>query len=182
VLIERTLAGESDCFNVLMKRHAGPVGSRISPMLRNSEDKDDVIQDVMFKAWRKLSSFRGESSFRTWMTRVAVNEALMSHRKRRPSCEVDPDTLKSPAESPFQAAARREAACRVRGAAARLPQHYRHVLILRDIEDLDLRETASCLGLSMPAVKSRLFRARRLLSVTLRSERVGFSNIEKGTK
>jgi RNA polymerase sigma-70 factor, ECF subfamily len=183
VLIERTIAGEADCFNVLMKRHAGPVRSRISPMLRNPEDQDDVIQDVMLKAWRKLASFRGECSFRTWMTRVAINEALMSYRKRRAlpvSCEADPETLRSAAENPFQAVERRETARRVSGAVNRMPEQYRHVLILRHIKELDLRETADFQGLSLPAVKSRLFRARRLLSATLRPEQARLSNIGKG--
>jgi RNA polymerase sigma-70 factor (ECF subfamily) len=96
----------------------------------------------------------------------------MSYRKRRarPSCEADLSTLKSPAECSFQAVVRRETARRVRGAAAQLPPLYRHVLILRDIEELNLRETADSLGLSVPAVKSRLFRARRRLSAALRVE------------
>ena len=79
-------------------------------------------------------------------------------------------TLKSTAESPLQAVVRREAVRRVRGAAARLPPQYRRVLILRDIEELNLRETADSMGLSVPAVKSRLFRARLRLSAALRSE------------
>jgi len=174
ILIERTLAGETDCFAVLMKRHAGAVRRQVSAMLGNSQDKDDVIQEAMIKAWRRLSSFRGECSFRTWMTRVAINEALMSHRKRhsRPSGDVDPDTLKSTAESPFQAVARQENASRLRNAAARLPAQYRSVLFLRHIEELNLRETADSLGLSLPAVKSRLFRARIRLSAALRAEQL----------
>jgi RNA polymerase sigma-70 factor (ECF subfamily) len=172
VLIERTLAGETDCFSVLMKRHVNSLRRQINPMLRNSADKDDVIQDVMLKVWRRLSSFRGESSFRTWMGRVAINEALMNYRKARtrPSCDADLSTLKSTAESPLQAVVRRETTRRVRGAAARLPPQYRRVLILRDIEELNLRETADSMGLSVPAVKSRLFRARLRLSAALRSE------------
>jgi RNA polymerase sigma-70 factor (ECF subfamily) len=173
VLIERTLAGESDCFTVLMKRYAGPVRRHISPMLSNDEDRDDVIQNAMLKVWRHLSGFRGECSFRTWMTRVAINEALAICRKRRArtsSCEADPNTLISTAESPFQAVARRETVRRVRRAAARLPHLYHQVLILCDIEELNLRETADSLGLSVPAVKSRLFRARLRLSAALRSE------------
>ena len=143
-------------------------------MLRNSEDKDDLIQDVMLKTWRHLSSFRGESSFRTWIHRIAINEVLMSFRKRRawPSCKADLDTLKSTAECPFQAVARRETARRVRGAAGRLPQQYRQVLIMRHLEGLNVRETADSLGLSVQAVKSRLFRARVQLSAALQSEQV----------
>jgi len=173
-LIERTVAGETDCFAVLMKRHASSVRRHISPMLGGSEDKDDVIQEVMFKAWRHLSSFRGECNFRTWLTRVAINEALMSYRKRRarPSCEADLDTLKSTAESPFQVVARRETTRRVRGATAQLPLQLRNVLILRHIKEQNLQETADSLGLSVSAVKSRLYRARIRLSVALRAERL----------
>jgi RNA polymerase sigma-70 factor (ECF subfamily) len=172
VLIERTLAGETDCFDALMKRHVSAVKRQISPMLPNPEDRDDVMQEVMFKAWRHLAGFRGECSFRTWMSRVAINEALMNYRKRMrlSSCETDPDTLMSATESPFQTIVRRENARRVRGAVARLSRRCRHVLILRDMEGLNLRETADSLGLTVPAVKSRLFRARIRLSAALRAE------------
>jgi RNA polymerase sigma-70 factor, ECF subfamily len=174
MLIEGTLAGEAECFGVLMKRHLGPVKGYMSLILRNGEDKDDLMQNVMLKTWRHLSSFRGESSFRTWIHRIAINEVLMSRRKRRvqlSSCGADLDTLKSTVGCPFQAVERRETARRVRGAAARLPQLYRRVLVLRDLEELNVQETADSLGLSVAAVKSRLFRARLRLSGALKIRR-----------
>jgi DNA-directed RNA polymerase specialized sigma24 family protein len=101
-LIELALAGHAECFSALMDRHLVVVRSRISSIVKNVTDRDDLLQEVMFKVW-------AESSFRTWMTRVAINEALQSHRKerRRPACQPfrDIDAFASLLESPFQSLA-----------------------------------------------------------------------------
>lgn len=110
-LIEPTLAGHTDCFAVLMNRHAASVKRYIGPFLRNSDENDDVIQEVMLKTWRHLSSFRGECSFRSWMIRVATNESLMFYRKRRtrpPLCHNEIDIPAPEQDSPHRAAVRRE--------------------------------------------------------------------------
>src|ERR1700726_4278319 len=88
-LIERAMAGEAECFAALVDRHASAVKVCIRSMARNSTDADDVLQEVLLKVWRSLSTFRREASFRTWMTRVAVNEVLQSYRQaqRRPTCQ-----------------------------------------------------------------------------------------------
>src|SRR5580692_8916554 len=82
-LIEMALAGQSECFTLLMDRHLVAVRRRICSMVRSAADADDVIQEVLLKVWLHLSTFRSESSFRTWLTRVAINEVLQSYRKER---------------------------------------------------------------------------------------------------
>ena len=172
-LIERTLAGEEDCFAILMNRHAAPVKRHTSSMLRNSDETDDVVQDVILKTWLHLSSFRGESSFRSWMTRIAINQSLMLYRKRRSRPIFSPAEVDIPAaeqNAPDRVALRQENIRRVWRAAARLPEQYRQVLLMRDIEEKNSQETTESLGLTVGAVKSRLFRARAMLSVHLRAE------------
>jgi RNA polymerase sigma-70 factor, ECF subfamily len=175
ILIKLALAGQTECFTVLVHRHLPAVRRRICCMVPNAADADDLLQKVLFKVWRHLSTFRSESSFRTWMTRVAINAALQSYRRLRsvPLCKTldDLDALASHGESPQQCFARLERAQAIRGAVAGLPAKYSQILILRDLEELSERETAQCLQSSIPAVKTRLFRARLMLSSALRRPR-----------
>lgn len=180
-LIKLALEGQTECFAALMDRHLVAVRKRMASMVRNPTDTDDLLQEVLLKVWRHLSTFRSESSFRTWMTRIAMNEALQLFRReqRRPTCQPlsDLDAFASPSESPHQSFARVQATQAVRNAVVRLPDKYRQVLILRDLEQLSARETAEWLQSSIPAVKTRLFRARLLLSATLeRSGRRGITS------
>src|SRR5260370_12130487 len=109
-LIKLALAGQTECFAVLMDRHLAPIRRRIGSMVRNTTDADDLLQEVLLKVWIHLSTFRSESSFRTWMTRVAINEALQSFRRERcrPLCQSvrDLDALASHGESPHQSLSR----------------------------------------------------------------------------
>src|SRR5258706_4405970 len=175
-LIKLALAGQAECFTVLMDRHLVAVRKRIVSIVPNASDADDLVQEVLLKVWRHLSTFRAQSSFRTWLTRVAMNEALQSYRReqRRPFFRApgDLDALASPAESPHQALARVEATRTVRGALARLPEKYRQVLILRDLEQLTARETARSIQSSIQAVKTRLFRARLMLFAALQRSKI----------
>jgi len=170
-LIELALAGHAECFSALMDRHLVVVRSRIASIVKNVTDRDDLLQEVMFKVWLHLSTFRADSSFRTWMTRVAINEALQSHRKerRRPACQPfrDIDAFASPIESPFQSLASTEKAQEVRRAIRGLPEKYRQVLTLHDLEQRSARETAQSLRSTIPAVKTQVHRARLLLSKSL---------------
>jgi RNA polymerase sigma-70 factor, ECF subfamily len=171
-LISMTLAGRPECFAVLMDRHLLAVKRQVLSMLYNTIDADDLVQEVLLKAWRSLSTFRSEASFRTWITRVAINEVLQWYRRERhrSRCQSpdDFDTFASLCDSPHHHFARAEAAQRVRKALARLPEKYREVLVLREFDQLSVQETAHSLQASVPAVKSRLFRARILLSASLR--------------
>jgi RNA polymerase sigma-70 factor (ECF subfamily) len=175
-LIKLALAGQTECFTVLTDRHLPTVRRRIAAMVPNTTDADDVLQEALLKVWRYLSTFRAQSSFCTWMTRVAINEALQSYRReqRRPVCQAlgDFDTFASANESPLQSLARAEATQAVRQAIVELPAKYREVLVLRELEQLSERETAQSLQSSIPAVKTRLFRARLMLRTALQRSKI----------
>ena len=177
-LIALSLAGQTECFAILVDRHRAPVRRRIASMVRNVADADDVLQEALLKVWRRLSTFRSESSFRTWMTRVAINEVLQSYRReqRRPLCQAlgALDFVDSKNESPHQSLVRIELMQAVRSAVASLRAKDKQVLILRDLQDLSARETAHRLNSSIPAVKTRLSRARLMLRAEFqRSRKLG---------
>jgi RNA polymerase sigma-70 factor, ECF subfamily len=175
-LIKLALAGQTECFSVLMDRHSAAVRRRIGSMVRNTTDVEDLLQEVLMKVWRHLSTFRSESSFRTWMISVAVNEVLQSHRRehrwRWSQTQRDLDAFTSACESPHQSLARSETTHAVRSAVVGLPEKYRQVLILRDLQQLSVRETANSLQSSIPAVKTRLFRARHMLLAALQRSKI----------
>jgi RNA polymerase sigma-70 factor, ECF subfamily len=175
-LIKMALAGETECFAVLMDRHLGALKRCIGSMVRSGSEADDLLQDALIKVWCRLSTFRSEASFRTWMTRVAINEVLQSYRRdgRRPVCQIlgDLDELPSSDESPQRHLIRIEATKAVRKAVEGLPERFREPLILRDLEQLSTEETAQSLQSTVPAVKSRLFRARLMLAAALQGSRV----------
>ncbi|HWZ32141.1 MAG TPA: sigma-70 family RNA polymerase sigma factor [Bryobacteraceae bacterium] len=182
-LISLALAGQTECFTILMDRHLAIVRKRVRSLIANPTDAEDVIQEVQLKVWRHLSSFRSASSFRTWMTRVAINEALQSHRQaqRRPAClDIGSlDVLTSPGESPFQSFARSESAQAVHSALGGLPLKFRQVLILRDLRELSVKETAQCLRSSVPLVKTRHFRARLMLSEAIRRQQSNHQHVQR---
>ena len=166
-LIQLALAGQNECFMVLANRYLPSVRKRVAAMVRNAADVDDLLQEVLLKVWRHLSTFRSQSSFRTWMTRVAINEALQSYRRaqRRLTCQplADFDTFAAPGESALQSLTRAETTRVVRKAVVELPAKYRRVLILREFKQLSVEEIAQSLHSSIPAVKTQLFRARLML-------------------
>jgi RNA polymerase sigma-70 factor (ECF subfamily) len=172
VLIELVLAGRADCFTVLMDRHLATLKKRIGTLVRNATEADDLLQEVLLKVWLHLSTFRSESSFRTWMTRIAINEALQlfrrEQRRRIAYGSYDFDIFTAPCESPCQSLTNLEKTQTLRSAVATLPANYQQVLILRDFEELSEKETAHSLQLSLPTVKTRLRRARLMLRARFR--------------
>jgi len=134
-LIELALAGQTGSFDILMARHLGAVRKRIVSIVPNTTDADDLLQEVAFKVRRRLSTFRAESSFRTWMTRIAVNEALQFYRRGplRRLCQPleDFDNLVSGYESPHQSLARGEVVQAVRSEVGKLPEKYKQVVMLQ---------------------------------------------------
>jgi RNA polymerase sigma-70 factor, ECF subfamily len=175
-LIKLAQAGQTECFRVLIDRHLVAVKRRIGAMVRNTTDVDDLFQEVLLKVWRHLSTFRSQSSFRTWMTRVAINEVFQSYRRERhrPLCQEfgDFDAIAFHGESPLQSLIRAETTQVVRKAVVGIPAIYRRVLILREFEQLSAREIAQSLHLSVPAVKTRLFRARLMLLAALQRSKI----------
>jgi RNA polymerase sigma-70 factor (ECF subfamily) len=170
-LIRMVLAGRTECFTVLANRHLRVLKRRIRSIVPNAADVEDLLQDVLIKVWLRLSTLQSESAFRAWITRVAINEALQSWRRERsrPICQAfgDSDTFASTNESPLQALTRAETTQIVRNAVHELPEKYQQVLNLREFEELSLQEIAESLHSSIPAVKTRLFRARRMLQTAL---------------
>jgi RNA polymerase sigma-70 factor, ECF subfamily len=170
-LVELALGGQTECFSVLMNRHAAAVRNYLSRLVRDRWDLDDVVQDTFMKAWVRLSTFRFEATFRTWLFSVALNEALALYRRRkyRLSCPVliNLEAVPSECESPYESFARREAHFKLRIAIQKLPPKYRDVLVLRDFQQFTIRETAKRMNAGIPLVKSRLFRARHMLTAAL---------------
>jgi RNA polymerase sigma-70 factor, ECF subfamily len=173
-LIEMAVAGRAECFSILMERYKTVVTNCIGAMVRDRSDVEDLVQDTFLKAWLKLATFRFEASFRTWITRVALNEALALHRRRRrrPFCQgqTDFENFRCPVEAPDETLVRSEVQRTLHRAIGSLPYKYREVLILCDLKQMSSKETARHLKASIALVKTRLFRARRMLSLALNSE------------
>jgi RNA polymerase sigma-70 factor (ECF subfamily) len=179
VLINLVLAGDTECFGVLMDRHLAALRGRIRKMTRSVSDADDIMQEVQLKIWRRLGSYRSEASFRTWMTRVAINEALQFYRKANRAPHAHDRTelaeVTSPRESPLQACVRAEFTERLKAAVERLPAKHKQVVVLHKFQELSIRETARELQVTTPTVKTRLFRAKAALSKALIRESRGLS-------
>lgn len=169
--------GDAATFETLVRTYGGRLLTVARRILGNDEDARDAVQDAFVSAFRARAQFSGASRVSTWLHRIAVNAALMKlrTRRRRPEEPID-DLLPAfkpnghhagrvaPWPEPTEARlARRETRELVRGAIDRLPDAYRTVLVLRDIEGLDTAETAKMLGLTPNAVKIRLHRARLAL-------------------
>ncbi len=171
-LIEMILAGHNECFDVLMDRHLCVIRRRVDSMIPNKAEAEDVLQLAQLKIWTHLSTFRCHSSFRTWITRIAINEALQSFRRTRMGREwdaMDFDRLAASADSPERLYARKEVAGTIRRAIRQLPAKFRRVVVLRELRELSVNETALELKSNPQLVKTRLFRARIMLSRVLQA-------------
>ncbi len=171
-LVERTKAGDTSAFEQLIRQYDRQIYRTALHITQNREDAEDITQDVFFKAFQKLEQFQGNSKFSTWLVRIAVNESLMRLRRRKTSKTVSMDQDVETEEgaiprdfaewrpNPEQIFSQSELGDILRKTIAGLPPGFRTVFTLRDIENLSTEETAEALGLSVPAVKSRLLRAR----------------------
>ena len=171
-LVERARGGDVHAFETLVKQYDRQVFRIAQHITQNREDAQDVVQDAFLKAYEKLDQFQGNSKFYTWLVRIAVNEALMRLRKRRTGKMVSidedvqtdegsvPRDLAEWRPNPEQEYNQAEMAEILRKTINGLPPGFRVVFVLRDVEGLSTEETANALGLSVPAVKSRLLRAR----------------------
>ncbi|HTM39344.1 MAG TPA: sigma-70 family RNA polymerase sigma factor, partial [Terriglobales bacterium] len=171
-LVQAAKKGDVGAFGELVKRYDRNVFRIALHITQNREDAEDVVQDAFLKAYENLEQFQGQSKFYTWLVRIAVNEALMKLRRRRPERmvsldqEVQTEEDSMPREvadwSPNPEQLYNEAELRdILGKTIQgLPPGFRTVFVLRDVEGLSTEETAQALELSVPAVKSRLLRAR----------------------
>jgi len=177
VLIRRVLGGEQECFYDLVRPHERSIYVAAFLLLQNQADAEEVAQEAVFKGFRKLSQFRGEAKFSTWIIQIAINEARMRLRKDRrhlyESMEQESASDETEAyvprdfadwrEVPSEALQRSEFRNALARAIARLPEKYREVFILRDVEHMTAAETATALGIEEGNVRTRLLRARLML-------------------
>jgi RNA polymerase sigma-70 factor, ECF subfamily len=169
-LINEVLSGRGEFFGELISRHAPFVKRVINSRVVNESDREDILQQTLLKAFRQLAQFRFEAGFRTWLTRIAINEELQLRRTR--FCSRLVFNLDSPAltlsladakESAYDQCRRSEQCEYLQRSLRVLPEKYRKVLDLWANESLTLAEIAQTLGLGVPAAKSRLHRARIML-------------------
>lgn len=185
-LLDALRSGEESAFETLVRAHSGRMLSVCRRILRNDEEARDAVQEAFVSAFRGIMAFEGTSQLGTWLHRIAVNAALMRLRSRRRRPEVSIDDLlpgfkddghariepRDWSPSAVQMVEKRETRDFVRSCIDQLPEMYRVVLLLRDIEELDTSEAAEVLGVSDGVIKVRLHRARHALRRLL-SERFG---------
>jgi RNA polymerase sigma-70 factor (ECF subfamily) len=176
-LLERLRAGDEATCEALVRDHTGRLLAVARRYLRNEEDARDAVQEAFIAAFRAIGRFEGGSTLSTWLHRIAINCCLMRLRSGRRHPETSIEELlptfdetghrvlgdESWPESVETSLARRQSREQVREAIAQLPEKYRSVILLRDIEELSTEETARVLGATPTAVKIRLHRARQAL-------------------
>ena len=170
-LVAKAAAGDFAAFEELVKRTEARLYSHLLRLTENTADARELLQESYLSAYRNLSSFKGNSSFSTWIYRIATNHALMHFRKRRPEVALEELTIPTHEElksrnisdwelDPSEAAHKKEVLKILDDAITKLPPSYRAVVALRDIEGLSTEETAQALGVNEGTVKTRLHRAR----------------------
>jgi len=200
-LIASVQGGQSELFYELVRPYERRVYAAALAILRNEQDAEDAAQEAMLKAFANIRQFRAEARFSTWLIQITVNEALMRRRRERTvvmegidnrhgrgeeETEYAPRDFADWREIPSEALERKEVRQRLAEALATLDQKYRQVFMLRDMEHLNIQETAEALGISAASVKTRLLRARLMLRDLLAAgwEQGWFSRLpfEKGNK
>jgi RNA polymerase sigma-70 factor (ECF subfamily) len=174
VLVDRARAGDLAAFELLMRRHNRRVYRTIRSVLREGAEIEDAMQDAYVAAFTHLEQFQGTSRWSTWLCRIAFNEALARVRRGRRFVSIDDvheDTMNDLSQpralDPERAAGGRELAGVLEAAIDRLPDIYRSILMLRQIEGLSVAETAAVLDVAEEVVKTRLHRARALVRAAL---------------
>jgi RNA polymerase sigma-70 factor (ECF subfamily) len=181
LLISAAKSGDAVAFVELSKRHSNKILRRAYRIVKNWQDAEDVLQESLLRAFLHLKDFEERSSFSSWLTRIAINFALMNLRKKRGHIEISMDVInddhgirypwepKDPAESPESRCSRREREDLLEGAIRQLPPTLRQVVQMKFIDGRSGEEVAQTLGISVPAAKSRLARAKTALRVSLTS-------------
>lgn len=166
-VIARVLQGETPLFEVLMRRYNQRLFRAARAILRDDDEAEDALQEAYLQAYAHLAEFEGRARLSTWLTRIVVHEAYRKIRKRRPTRGLAVGDEPVAAMTPEHELCGRELASTVAQAIDELPEAFRLVFMLRVIERLDVSETAACLALPEATVKTRLHRARKLLSVEI---------------
>ena len=197
-LIAEVQRGKTELFYELVRPYERRVYAAALAILRNDTDAEDVVQEAMLKALANIRQFRAEARFSTWLIQITVNEALMRRRRERKGmvesiderrdeeAEYAPRDFADWREIPSETLERKEVRQKLAEALAALDRKYREVFVLRDVEHLNIQETAEALGISVASVKTRLLRARLMLRDLLAGgwNQGWFSRLpfEKGTK
>jgi RNA polymerase sigma-70 factor (ECF subfamily) len=179
MLVSMAKSGDVNAFVELIKRHANKVFQATYRVTRNRQDAEDALQDAFLNAFTHIRNFEGRSSFSTWLTRIAINSALMILRKKRNCQEILIDSgdggvgnfttwePRSPMDDPESHYVRGERHKLLRKAIHQLPPVYREVIQLRQAKEHSVREIAQSLGITVSAVKSRLSRAKSALRTSM---------------
>ena len=177
-VVSRVRTGETGLYEMLMRRYNQRLFRVIRSVVMNDDEAEDVLQEAWVRAYEHLDQFAGRASFSTWVTRIAFHEALARTRKNRrwtplenPEGEImaEAERRQTTAETPEMQAERSQLGRMLQAAVDALPETYRSVFVLREVEQLSTTETAECLELSEEAVKTRLHRSRALLRRDLES-------------
>jgi RNA polymerase sigma-70 factor (ECF subfamily) len=170
-VVRRIVAGDAALFEILMRRHNQRVYRAVRAVLRSDDDAEDVMQQAYINAYKHLGQFAGDAQFSTWLTRIAINEALRRRKRARTIGEGDDSVtislVEDDAPDPEMQASTAELRELLEREIAALPESYRLVIMLRDIEGLSTAEAAQSLGLSEDVVKTRLHRGRTMLRDSL---------------
>ena len=182
-LVRRAAAGEAQAIRAIIRSHNQRLYRLVRAVLRNNADAEDVLQEAYLRAFANLDGFQGEASLSTWLSRIALNAALMRLRAQKrmkrvapapelAKAEIIPFPLASSIADPERVMAQRQLLHLVEEATDALPETFRLVFVARVIEGLSVEETAALLELAPATVKTRLHRARKLIRMRL-EERIG---------
>ena len=176
-VVARVLAGETSMFEIVMRRYNQRLYRVARAILRNDSEAEDVMQDAYVRAYEHLDQFAGRAKFSTWLTRIAVHEALARQRRGNRYQELEPmsegngrdpmDGFASMALNPEEQASNSQIRSLLEEAVEKLPDAYRTVFMLRDVEEMSTTDTANVLEITEENVKVRLHRARALLRKSL---------------
>ena len=181
-LVARVAHRDHAAFETLMRRHNGRLFRVARAILKDDAEAEDAVQDAYLEAFRHIGDYRGDAQVSTWLTRIAINQALMRLRRHKRERQVlqFPGGTGAPAdeaaimdrktESPASATLRAEIRKMVERRIDELPAAFRTVFVMRDVEEMTVQETADCLGVPAATVRTRLFRARGLLREALARE------------
>jgi len=180
-LVSRVVEGDYDAFELLVEKHQGRIYRHLRKMVKDNSTAEDLLQETFLSAYKGLNKFGGNSSFTTWLFRIATNTALMFLRKHRPDIVQYDDDLKTRAhightpgsaefaKTPLDLLLSDEGRRKVEQAIDELPLMYRTVLMLRDVEGFSVQEVSRITDSSVAAIKSRLHRARHSVREALNS-------------
>jgi len=182
-LVERAKSGDQSAFRAIMEQNNRRLYRVARAVMKDDTEAEDVVQETYLRAFFNLSKFRGESSLTTWLTRIALNEALGRKRKQRAMVtleivetaqETSAQIIQFPAMTtetdPERSAAQHEIRKLLERAMDALPEPFRVVFVMRDVEEMSIEDTATHLGIRPQTVKTRLHRARRLLRQSLNGQ------------